>query len=466
MIRRMSFFAILFALLLEQARPLARGNPVHAGLRAWARWVSRNFDAGEQHHGWLAWVVGRVVLPIAGRHWRVLGCWCWAMGWPLAVLWSVAVLYVTLGFRQFSHHFTDIRDALEAGDEGAARELLAQWQQVDASELPRSEIVRHVIEHSVLAAHRHVFGVLAWFSVLAAFGLGPAGAVLYRMSEFVARYWNVPEQHPTMPVSAALQGAAARGLDGDRLAAGAHHRAGFAVVGSFEEAIDSWRNHAQRFPDDNDGVILAATVGRRERAPRGRGAQAGGPIGLGDGPEVARVDGASDQAAIHARTPARDRAPAQRRGPGVAVGGDVDGAAGAADAGQAAGLTPTRVRTSTGSTRRVDRYIFCSVLCPIHLDLRPIRPQISRHSPVRAGGCSCRTCSGCAWAAMSGMQAANCTGVDVVQAELLEPWRVDQCGGVDRRPPSTAWCWWWCACLIRAPATFRRSAPVPLAPAD
>ena len=29
----MSFFAILFALLIEQARPLARSNPIHAGLR-------------------------------------------------------------------------------------------------------------------------------------------------------------------------------------------------------------------------------------------------------------------------------------------------------------------------------------------------------------------------------------------------------------------------------------------------
>jgi adenosylcobinamide-phosphate synthase len=33
------------------------------------------------------------------------------------------------------------------------------------------------------------------------------------------------------------------------------------VVGSFEEAIDCWRNYAQRFPNDNDGVILAATSG-------------------------------------------------------------------------------------------------------------------------------------------------------------------------------------------------------------
>ncbi len=100
------------------------------------------------------------------------------------------MLYVTLGFRQFSHHFTGIRDALEDGQEDAARERLAHWQQVDAGMLPRSEIVRHVIEYSVISAHRHVFGVLAWFSILAALGLGPTGAVFYRMAEFVSRYWH------------------------------------------------------------------------------------------------------------------------------------------------------------------------------------------------------------------------------------------------------------------------------------
>ena len=36
---------------------------------------------------------------------------------------------------------------------------------------------------------------------------------------------------------------------------------GFAVVGSFEDAIDCWRNDADRFANENDGVILAATAG-------------------------------------------------------------------------------------------------------------------------------------------------------------------------------------------------------------
>ena len=255
----MSFISVLLALLLEQARPLSRGNLVHASLRAWVRWSTRNFDAGKSVHGWLAWgfaVGGPSIAALA--IYELLTVY---VGWPAAVLWSVAVLYITLGFRQFSFHFTQIRDALAEGDENLARELLADWQQMDASELPRSEIVRHVIEHSVLSAHRHVFGVLAWFSVWAAFGLGPAGAVLYRLSEFVTRYWQHKSKTQHQPVSDALQqtaNAAWTAIDWlpARLTA-----ISFAVVGSFEEAIDGWRNYEPRTPGDNDGIILAATSG-------------------------------------------------------------------------------------------------------------------------------------------------------------------------------------------------------------
>jgi len=255
----MSFFAILLALLIEQARPMARHNAVYSGVRAWARWAGRNFDAGKQQHAWVVWGL-TVLLPsllVLGVHWLLL----WVAGWPLAMVWSVVVLYITLGFRQFSHNFTRIRDALEEGDETRARELLAQWQQVDASALPRSEIVRHVIEYSVLAAHRHVFGVLAWYSVLAAFGLGPAGAVFYRLSEFAARYWSSRNRDEHQPLSPALEQAARQAWTFADWLPARLTALSFAVVGSFEEAIDGWRYHAERFPNDNDGVILAATAG-------------------------------------------------------------------------------------------------------------------------------------------------------------------------------------------------------------
>ena len=259
MIGSMALFAIVIALLLEQVRPLGPGNPAARGLRHWVRWVGSSVDAGGMHHGWLAWAlaVGVPTLAALGVHWLLL----WLGGWPLALIWSVVVLYITLGFRQFSHHFTGIRDALESGNEDRARELLARWQQVDASQLPRAEIVRHVIEYSVLAAHRHVFGVLAWFCVLAMLGLGPAGAVLYRNAEFAARYWRRKAEaadHPASPALRAVADVAWHIMDWvpARMTA-----AGFAIVGSFEDAIDAWRNYANRFANSNDGVILAATAG-------------------------------------------------------------------------------------------------------------------------------------------------------------------------------------------------------------
>jgi adenosylcobinamide-phosphate synthase len=255
----MAFFAIAIALLLEQVRPLGANHLAAIGLRRWLSVVGRNVDAGAPQHGWLAWVlaVGVPTLAVAA----VNGFLGWLGGWPLMLVWNVAMLYLTLGFRQFSHHFTGIRDALEAGDEERARSLLAQWQQVDASAVPRSEIVRHVIEYSVLAAHRHVFGVLVWFCIGAVLGLGPAGAVFYRNAEYGARYWrrrSESSDHPTSPALRAAADAAWHAIDWLPSRATA---LGFAIVGSFEDAIDVWRNHAARFADGNDGVILAATAG-------------------------------------------------------------------------------------------------------------------------------------------------------------------------------------------------------------
>ncbi len=255
----MSFIAILFALLLEQAKPLPQINPVHNVVRNWVRWVMRNFDAGKPQHGWLAWslaVLGPSLVVLA-VHWLLV----WQFGWALAVVWNVAILYATLGFRQFSHHFTLVRDALHAGDESAARESLAQWMRIDTSALPRSEMVRHVIEHSVLSAHRHVFGVFAWYSLLTAVGLGPAGAVFYRVSEYVAVFAKRTPRPEAAPVSDAVRSQAQRAWALIDWVPARVTALSFAFVGSFEEAVDSWRRHEAVHPLDNDGVVLAATAG-------------------------------------------------------------------------------------------------------------------------------------------------------------------------------------------------------------
>ena len=251
----MSFFAILIALLLEQARPLSYNNLVHSGLRGWTRLVRRNLDAGESAHGWVAWVLA-VGVPalVAGAVYGLL----WMFSSVLAFVWLTGVLYVTVGFRQFSHHFTDIRQALETGDELAAREKLAKWLRVEAASLPRTELLRQVIEHAVLAAHRHVFGVLICFGVFWALGMGPAGAVFYRMAEYISRNWR---ERPDGTPSPALREAAQRAWDIVDYLPARVTALGFAIVGNFEESVACWRGEAEQFAPGSDGVLLAATSG-------------------------------------------------------------------------------------------------------------------------------------------------------------------------------------------------------------
>jgi adenosylcobinamide-phosphate synthase len=254
----MSFLAVLLALVIEQLKPLPRDNRAHELLKQWVAWNGRNFDAGRPHHAWVVWTVS-VLVPallvavayVAIRQWSLL----------LALAFDVLLLYLTLGFRQFSHYFTDIRESLDRGDEEAARRLLAEWRHLDTTELPRTEVLRHVIEHALLAAHRHVFGVFFWFVALSALGLGPMGAVLYRMAEFSARYWGYRQRTMDAPVNETLMTLARRLftlLDHlpARLTA-----FGFAVVGNFEDAIASWRRDATLWQHANEGTILASAAG-------------------------------------------------------------------------------------------------------------------------------------------------------------------------------------------------------------
>jgi adenosylcobinamide-phosphate synthase len=237
----MSFFAVLFALMIEQLRPLPRDNWIHDTLVSWVGWTGRNFDAGRERHAIVVWCItvlgpalAATALYLVAAHYSLLAA--------LAV--NVAVLYLTLGFRQFSHFFTDIRDALARGDEDTARRLLGQWRHLDASELPRTELLRHVIEHALLAAHRHVFGVFFCFIAFSALGLGPAGAVAYRMAEFAGRYWTFKSRTLDAPANERLMQLSRRLF---RLIDHLPARMtafGFAIVGNFEEAINGWRRNA------------------------------------------------------------------------------------------------------------------------------------------------------------------------------------------------------------------------------
>ena len=90
----MSFFAILCALLAEQVRPLPSGAAAREGVRVWADWIRRNVDAGRPQSAALAWTLGAGIPTLAAL--AIHGWLEWGLGWPFAMVWNVAVLYLTL----------------------------------------------------------------------------------------------------------------------------------------------------------------------------------------------------------------------------------------------------------------------------------------------------------------------------------------------------------------------------------
>lgn len=276
----MTLISLILALALEQWRPLADRRAVLRPLERYAAFLERTFNAGERQHGIVAWCLG--VVPIVVASWLLYEI-AYGLSPVLALVVNVAVLYVTVGFRQESHYFTDIHTALKEGNVDAARRLLGEWRGQTCDGLSAGDVARLTIESALAASHRYVFGAIFWFVLLP----GPSGAVLYRVAEYFARRWSAPhapdhvpdalgaEVAPPPPLTTVLRpGELSRESEFLRFAEFSRQAfqaldwlpvrvtaAAFAVVGDFEDAVYCWRSQAARWPDRLLGVVLAAGAG-------------------------------------------------------------------------------------------------------------------------------------------------------------------------------------------------------------
>jgi adenosylcobinamide-phosphate synthase len=246
----MTFLSILCALVIEQLKPLRADNPIYDAIRSYAVRVEGWFNAGQADHGRIGWLVfiATLVLPTMLVYWL-----CAKISPLLAFAWNVFIVYLTLGFRHYSHYFTSIQLALNSGDEAVAREYLAAWTKQDTTGMDANEIARIAVEKALVTSHRHVFGVFFWFLM----PLGPGGPVLYRASEYLVRAWNETDRMKTEAFGR-FAAKAFYWIDWipARLTATA-----FAVVGNFEDAIYAWRNFAGRWKNETTGIILSAGGG-------------------------------------------------------------------------------------------------------------------------------------------------------------------------------------------------------------
>jgi adenosylcobinamide-phosphate synthase len=250
----MSLLSLIAALLLEQLQPLSSRKYLLTWLSGYVEFFQRNFNAGERKQGRIAWL-----LALAAPLVLVTSVHCVLLNVHILFAWafSVLVLYLTMGFRQFSHYYTDIHQALRDNKLDQARDLLGRWLGKSCRELSREEVARVTIEQALLCSHRNVFGVIFWFIIFMMLGLGPIGAILYRLALFLNNRWGG-------------QGEAELGNFG-QFARQAYHivewlplrltASTFAIVGNFEDTAYCWRNQAATWPDPEAGILLASGAG-------------------------------------------------------------------------------------------------------------------------------------------------------------------------------------------------------------
>ena len=275
----MVVIAILVALLLEQWHPLGDRRHLRSMVDACADWIEHTLNAGQSRHGTVAWLLAVLPAVLAAV---ALHAFLQMIEPLLALAFNVVVLYLTLGFRQFSHYFTALQAALREGDLDRAREMIGAWRAEPAGHLSREEVTRLAIEEALAASHRHVFGVLFWFVLLP----GPSGAILYRLAVYLWRRWATLGAfgRTAGQIYAVLEWPAAR------LTAAA-----FAVVGDFEDAVYCWRTQARAWPDRQIGVVLAAgagAIGVRLGMPVAEpgGLEARPELGVGEAADVPFLD--------------------------------------------------------------------------------------------------------------------------------------------------------------------------------
>ena len=250
----MNILAIVAALGLEQWRAFQWRGAVQRAFVRYAHALERRFNAGTARQGAIAAALA-LVPPVA------IGAGVYfaldSVHPLLGLVWDVAILYLLLGFRHFSHAFSAIAEALKNGDALAARRHLSAWCGTQVYGATAAELPKLAIEQGIRDSYRYVFGTLFWFLVLP----GPAGALVYRLAALLAEHWR---GNPATPMGHALEEFAKPArrllfiLDWVPVRATAFT---FAIVGDFEDAIYCWRTQAKAWGSLHEGILLASGAG-------------------------------------------------------------------------------------------------------------------------------------------------------------------------------------------------------------
>lgn len=281
----MSFLALLAALLLDYFRPLPSRFRAYPWFSRYVRYLEHQFNAGSHRHGLLAWLLAVMPLTVlVTSGYLFLSQLNALLGW----LWSVAVLYLVVGFRYLGVNAAAIATALRSQNLDEARRQLGQWLACDTAALSGGEVARLGIEEVLRSAYQHLFGVIIWFALF-----GPGGAILYRLCQILGLKWGELDEREFGDFGKV----AARVFAWMEWIPLRITAISFAIVGDFEDAMYCWRSQAGQWAQHGMGIILASGAGAMgvklgEPIPGGNGIEIRPELGLGDEADADYLDSA------------------------------------------------------------------------------------------------------------------------------------------------------------------------------
>ncbi|MCP5277442.1 MAG: cobalamin biosynthesis protein [Thiobacillus sp.] len=265
----MNLLALIAAMLWERYQPDLPVRPRETA-RRWMIWLLNNVNAGDERHGLLAWSLGVLAPALAVGLAAMLLHGIWT---PLGWAFEVVVVYFCLGFRRASYQASSVARALQGGRLEAAKAKLGEWRPSLIIGDGGDDVALQAAEEILRQALVRLFGVVFWFVLLS--GLG---AVLFLLSHLARDQWHMEPRFGRVAARAVYY------LDWLPARATAFS---FAIVGNFQDALESWRGQAHDWGDENEGILLAAGAGAL-------GIQLGGTVLLSGGELQRPVLGSGD----------------------------------------------------------------------------------------------------------------------------------------------------------------------------
>jgi adenosylcobinamide-phosphate synthase len=195
--------------------------------------------------GWCLAVIPLLLLALA------VDAWLQSSG-VLYLLWSVAMLYLALGWNSLLAHAAAVVDPLLRGDLDTARRAVAHIVSRDSAALDATGVARGAIESVLENGADAIFAALFWFALL-----GAPGVLAYRLINTLDAMWGYRNERYLR-----FGWLAARADDVVNFIPAQLTALTYALLGSHTaQAFACWKAQGLSWKSPNAGPVMAAGAG-------------------------------------------------------------------------------------------------------------------------------------------------------------------------------------------------------------